>query len=93
MSENAYHRRRNERLLKQQKNRQVLKENNLIEIDHLQRAYEDAWLALYKVPCRVAYEHGWYYVHARKIRQSILIGLTNQLLAKVHEQELSYEPR
>ena len=86
---NAYHRRREDRQLKERTLRATAASVRLLEIDHYARDYEQAFFDAYHIKTKVTYSHGWYYAHKRKVRQTQLTAMTSMLLAQVHEQELA----
>lgn len=88
---NAYQKRRAQRKLVRTAYTRSNAELKQLEIHAIMCGYEQAFKEFYGRTIKVTYKHGWYYVGTIKVRQTILINMTNCLLAKVHERDHNYE--
>lgn len=88
---NAFERRREARRVKRKLRARSSNFVKLLEIDYVQKRYEDAWYAMHGTRVRLAYKHGRYWVLGRCYLLSELLEMANMLDAILHERTLNGE--
>ena len=86
---NAYQRRRTQHSLKRRVSGEPRNFLKHLEIESVQKFYEDAWFALHGSRISVRHSHGWYYVGKQAFRQSGITAATMMLEGKIHERDLN----
>jgi 23S rRNA maturation-related 3'-5' exoribonuclease YhaM len=80
-----YHKRIAHRLARSRM-RQIEHQNNrYTEIDSFMVVFERAYQEYYRIPCKLQYKHGWYYLHGKRYRHHQMERKLAMLFARLQE--------